>query len=79
MVSTKIFKASKEIQPSKRGEYEITDAIKWLLQNGYDIGYENYQKMEDVGEPNDVIEENIDKLSNIEDHIEEKLLTQYFR
>lgn len=66
-----IFKASKEIQPSKRGEYEITDAIKWLLQNGYDIGYEKLSgKWRDVGEPNDVIEENIDKLSNIEDHIE---------
>lgn len=65
-----IFKACKEIDPSYRGEYELTDAIKWLLQNGYDIGYQILnKKWRDIGNPIDVIEENIDILSSMEENI----------
>lgn len=61
-----IFKACKEIKVSKRGEYEITDAIKWLLENNYDIGYEIIDEYwRDVGSYFDLIEENINKLNSI--------------
>lgn len=65
-----IFKASREIKPSYRGEYEITDAIRWLLQKEYNVGYQILKdKWRDIGNPTDVIDENIDRLSSIEENI----------
>lgn len=65
-----IFKACKNIGPSKGGEYEITDAIRWMIQNEYDVSYEmldGYWK--DAGSHQELIEENIYRLSSIEDDI----------
>jgi glucose-1-phosphate thymidylyltransferase len=65
-----IFKACKNIGPSKSGEYEITDAIKWMIKNGYDISYEildGYWK--DIGNHQDLIEENIHRLTSINEYI----------
>lgn len=73
-----IFKACKEISPSNRGEYEITDAIKWLLQNGYEVGYEILEgNWRDLGNPIDVIEENIDRLLLIENNIKGEIIDSH--
>jgi len=35
-----IFEMISRLKPSWRGEYEITDAIQMLIDNGYSVGYE---------------------------------------
>ncbi|MCE5172727.1 NTP transferase domain-containing protein [Paenibacillus profundus] len=48
--TSKIFEAVHAISPSKRGEYEITDAIQWLIEAKYAISYDiTYQPHTDVG------------------------------
>lgn len=37
MFDHNIFKAVHSIKPSRRGELEITDAIQWLIDNGYSV------------------------------------------
>lgn len=54
-----IFEAVNAIKPSKRGEYEITDAIQWLIYNGYSV----YPHVHtgwwiDTGKPTDMLEAN---------------------
>jgi len=34
----KLFNVIKELKPSWRGEYEITDTIRLMMQKGYKIG-----------------------------------------
>jgi len=59
LFDNKIFDGCKAITPSWRGEYEITDAIKWLLDNGYNIGYQVIPKgWQDLGKPEDILEAN---------------------
>jgi len=57
-----IFKAVKEIKPSWRNELEITDAIQWLVSNGYDIRphivkgwWKDTGKLEDLLEANRMV------------------------
>src|SRR5207248_7366643 len=59
MFDRHIFEAVDSIQPSARGELEITDAIQWLVDHGYDVqphllgGYWiDTGKMEDMLEAN---------------------------
>lgn len=54
-----IFKIFERLKPSWRGEYEITDALQLLLEEGHEITYHmitDYWK--DTGTPEDIIEAN---------------------
>lgn len=51
-----IFEAVNRIQPSKRGEYEITDAIQWLIDQGYHVfPYVHDGWWFDTGKPIDML------------------------
>ncbi len=54
-----IFKAVNAIEPSARGELEISDAHQYLLDNGYQIGYSEITGWwKDTGKPEDILEAN---------------------
>ncbi|MDD5252062.1 MAG: glucose-1-phosphate thymidylyltransferase [Patescibacteria group bacterium] len=53
------FEAARAIQPSARGEYEISDVHTWLIAKGYAVGYEEITGWwKDTGKPEDLIEGN---------------------
>lgn len=61
-----IFDGIANIKPSWRGEYEITDAIDWLIQNkGTVEGHIVYGWWKDTGKPEDLIEANHKILEDI--------------
>ena len=54
-----VFKAVEAIQPSPRGEYEISDVHSWLIDHGYAVGYEEITGWwKDTGKPEDLLEGN---------------------
>lgn len=59
MFDHNIFKAVNDIQPSARGELEITDAIQWLIDNDYRV-YPHVHKgwWIDTGKPTDMLAAN---------------------
>ncbi len=64
----KVFEAIENIQPSWRGELEITDAIQWLIDNSNNVGahiVEGWWK--DTGKPEDLIEANRTILSSLKE------------
>ena len=79
MFDRHIFAAVDAIEPSARGEYEITDAIQWLIDNGYTV-YPHVHKgwWIDTGKPTDMLDANshvleelrptIDKTAVIDQH-----------
>ncbi|MBX3084381.1 MAG: glucose-1-phosphate thymidylyltransferase [Anaerolineae bacterium] len=54
-----IFEAADAIKPSWRNELEITDAIQWLVENGFNV-YPHVHKgwWIDTGKPNDMLRAN---------------------
>lgn len=62
-----VFKAVNAIQPSARGELEITDAIQWLVDNGYTVRphvitgwWKDTGKLDDMLEANRIMLDLID-------------------
>lgn len=65
-----IFRGCKEIGPSWRGEYEITDSIKWLLNNGYKVTYKILESLWiDLGTPREILYTNQYILNKIETNV----------
>ena len=54
-----IFQAARAIKPSGRGELEITDALQWLLDHGFAVGFEIVKGWwKDTGQLQDLLEAN---------------------
>ncbi len=59
MFDKHIFEAVHSITPSDRGELEITDAIQWLIDNGYQVSPHVHRGWWiDTGKPTDMLEAN---------------------
>ena len=57
--SPRMFEAVSSIQPSARGEYEISDAHTWLIEHGAQVGYQEITGWwKDTGKPDDLLEGN---------------------
>lgn len=70
MFDANIFKAVNAIKPSKRGEYEITDAIQWLIDNGYTVRPHVHEGWWiDTGKPMDMLEANSYVLDELKPNI----------
>lgn len=76
MFRSQIFEAIENIKPSQRGELEITDAIEYLIEKGYDVKARTVRGWwKDTGKPEDLLEANrqiLDdmKLGDIKGHVD---------
>lgn len=69
-----IIEAVENIEPSKRGELEISNAHQYLLDHGYKVGYEEITGWwKDTGQPADLLEGNQLILSGIETDIKAEI------
>ena len=70
-----IFDAAKAIEPSGRGELEITDAIQWLIDNGKAVASRTVPGWwKDTGQLDDMLEANRIVLEDIERSVEGELI-----
>jgi len=54
-----VFDAAESIQPSARGEYEISDVHTWLIEHGYSVAHEEVTGWwKDTGKPEDLLHGN---------------------
>ena len=66
-----IFEAVNNIEPSQRGELEISDAHQYLIDHGYQVGYSEITGWwKDTGKPIDLLEANRLVLEHLEPRIE---------
>ncbi len=66
MFDSNVFKAVNTIQPSLRGELEITDAIQWLVDNKYNVRAHIHEGWWiDTGKPIDMIDANCNVLDEL--------------
>jgi len=67
-LTPRIFDAIENIKPSWRGELEITDALHWLIENGYKVRYGMVQGWwKDTGKTEDILDANRLILDTIEE------------
>jgi glucose-1-phosphate thymidylyltransferase len=70
MFDHNIFKATEAIKPSWRGELEITDAIQWLVENGYQVfPHIHTGWWIDTGRPDDMLTANSHVLDELKPEI----------
>ena len=70
MFDANIFKAVNAIEPSWRGELEITDAIQWLVSNEYRVfPYVHQGWWIDTGKPTDMLEANAHVLEELTPYV----------
>lgn len=66
MFDQHVFEAVHAIKPSPRGEYEITDAIQWLIEHGYRVYPHKHEGWWiDTGKPIDMLAANDHVLSEL--------------
>ena len=66
-----ILEAAAALKPSRRGEYEITEAIQWLIDNGRTVRAEMLTGWwKDTGRPEDLLEANRMMLSTLETRLD---------
>jgi glucose-1-phosphate thymidylyltransferase len=66
-----ILEAVHSIKPSGRNELEITDAIQWLMDNGYEVQHRKLDGWwKDTGKPDDLLEANLLVLQDIQGEID---------
>ena len=66
LLTTDIFGAITRTKKSPRGEYEITDSLQLLIDEGFDISYEKIDYWLDMSYPWDLLEANESLLHEIE-------------
>ena len=71
LYDSNIFEAVNNIQPSERGELEISDAHQFLIEKGYDLSYSEITGWwKDTGQPSDLLDANRLVLDNIKAKID---------
>lgn len=76
-LTPQVFNGISKLKPSKRGEYEITEAYQYMIDNGNRIGYSIVKGwFKDTGTVDDFLECNrlvLDKISNEPEKVEKNI------